>query len=84
MRALPGYAIVPWYGILAPARVPKDIIARLNAVIVRTFNTPEMKDSLSRQGIEVQTNSPPQFAAFIHGEIENNAKLLKAAGVKAD
>ena len=81
---LPGYAIVPWYGISAPAGVPKDIIALLNAVIGKTFNTPEMKASLTRQGIEVQTSSPQQFAAYIHSEIEKNAKLLKVTGVKGE
>ena len=81
---LPGYAIVPWYGLSAPAGVPKDIIVLLNALIGTTFNTPEMKVSLSLQGIEVQTNSPQEFAAFIHSEIEKNAKLLKAAGLKGE
>ena len=81
---LPGYAIVPWYGLSAPTGVPKDIVLRLNGLLDRTFNTPEMKASLSQQGIEVQTNSPQEYAAHIHSEIVRNAKLLKAAGVVAE
>ena len=81
---LPGYAIVPWYGISAPAGVPEDIIVLLNALIGKTLNTPEVKASLSRQGIEVQTSSPQEFAAYIHSETERNAKLLKAAGVTGE
>ena len=81
---LPGYAIVPWYGLSAPAGVSKDIVVLLNTVIGKMFNTPEVKAALSRQGIEVQTNSPQEFAAFIHSEIEKNTKLLKASGVKSE
>jgi tripartite-type tricarboxylate transporter receptor subunit TctC len=78
---LPGYAIVPWYGLAAPAGVPKDIVALLNAQVEKGMNTPEMKASLAPKGMEVQTSSPREFAAHIHSEIEKNAKLLKAAGV---
>ena len=81
---LPGYAIVPWYGLSAPAGVSKDIIMLLSTLAGKTFNTPEVKATLSRQGIEVQTNSPQEFAAFIHSEIEKNTKLLKASGVKSE
>ena len=81
---LPGYAIVPWYGISAPAGMPKDIIALLNGLIGKTFNTAEVKAALSPQGIEVQTSSAQEFAAYIHSEIERNGKLLKAAGVTGE
>ncbi len=49
-----------------------------------TANTPDMKESLSRQGIEPQTSTPEQFGAFIHDEIAKNAKLIKAIGLKAE
>jgi tripartite-type tricarboxylate transporter receptor subunit TctC len=78
---LPGYAMVPWYGLAAPAAVSKDIIVLVNAVIGKAFDTPEMKASLGQKGMEVQVSSPQQYAAFIHSEIEKNAKLIKAAGV---
>jgi hypothetical protein len=81
---LPGYDLSGWYGVLAPAGVPKDIIARLNAVIANVVNTPEMKEALNKQGLEPQTNTPEQFAAFIHNEIARSAMLIKLTGAKAE
>jgi len=75
---------VTWYGVLAPAAVPKDIIAQLNAAIGKVVNTPEMKEALNTQGLEPQTNTPEQFAAFMRNEIAQNAKLVKLAGLKAE
>ncbi|MBI4190007.1 MAG: tripartite tricarboxylate transporter substrate binding protein [Betaproteobacteria bacterium] len=81
---LPGYNRSGWVGLLAPAAVPKNIITRLNMAVVKVVNTPEMKEALNKQGQDPQTNSPEQFAAFIRGEIEQNANLIKLTGVKAD
>ena len=69
---------------LAPAGVPKDIIAQLNVTISKAINTPEMRESLNKLGFEPQTNAPEQFAALIRSEIAQNATLIKTAGVKAE
>jgi tripartite-type tricarboxylate transporter receptor subunit TctC len=79
---LPGYDRYAWYGVAAPAGVPKSVIARLNAEIGKVVNTPEMKKSFEKQGLEVQTNTPGQYAAFIRSEIAQNVKLVQLAGVK--
>jgi len=71
-------------GVLAPAGVPKDIIAQLNATIAKAINTPDMKESLNKLGFEPHTSTPEQFAALIRTEIAQNAKLIKAVGVKAE
>lgn len=81
---LSGYDRVGWWGVLAPAGVPKDIIAQLNATIAKAINTPDVKESLAKLGFEPQTSTPEQFAALIRSEIAQNAKLIKAAGVKAE
>ena len=81
---LTGYERAGWNGVLAPAAVPKDIIARLNAAIVSVANTPEMKQAFFRQGLETQTSTPEQFAAFIRRELAQNAKLVKFAGIKPE
>ena len=81
---LTGYDRTGWFGVLAPAGVPKDIIARLNGIIGKAINTPEMKESLTKQGFEPQTNTPEQFAALIRDEIAQTAKLIKLFGVKAE
>jgi tripartite-type tricarboxylate transporter receptor subunit TctC len=81
---LTGYQRSGWNGVLSPADAPKDIIARLNAIIVKAVNTPEMKETLIKQGFEAQTGTPEQFAAFIRSEIAQNAKLAKFAGLKSE
>lgn len=81
---LPGYDRSAWYGVAAPAGVPKAIIARLNSEIGKAVNTAEMKESFNKQGLEVQTDTPEQYAAFIHSEIVQNAKLVQSAGVKPE
>lgn len=79
-----GYDRSNWSGVSAPAGVPKDIITRLNAAVGKVGNTPEMKDALNRQGLEPQTSTPEQFAAFIHDEIAKNTQLIKLIGMKAE
>ena len=81
---LAGFDVTTWFGVLAPAAVPKDIIAQLNAVIGKIVNTPEMREAFSQQGLEPQTGTPEQFAALIRGEIAQNARLIKLAGVKPE
>ncbi|MBI4191770.1 MAG: tripartite tricarboxylate transporter substrate binding protein [Betaproteobacteria bacterium] len=79
-----GYDRSTWFGVLTPAGVAKVIIAQLNAVLGKVVNTPEMKEAFSQQGLEPQTGTPEQFAAFIRGEIAQNARLIKMAGVKPE
>jgi tripartite-type tricarboxylate transporter receptor subunit TctC len=81
-ESLPGYGASGWYGLLAPAGTPKDVIARLNSEAVRALRAPEVADKLSSQGAEPAPGSPGEFAAFIRGEIEKWAKVVKAAGMK--
>lgn len=81
---LAGYERSGWNGVLAPAGVPKEIIARLNAAIVKAVNAPEMKEAFIKQGLEAQTGTPEQFAAFIRGQLMQNAKVVKFAGIKTE
>jgi tripartite-type tricarboxylate transporter receptor subunit TctC len=83
-ESLRGYAISSWYGMLAPAGVPKSIVARLNAEAGRAVNAPDMKEALSKQGVDAQTNTPEQFAAFIRTEIAQARKLIKQIGLKVE
>ncbi|MBI4191762.1 MAG: tripartite tricarboxylate transporter substrate binding protein [Betaproteobacteria bacterium] len=80
---VPGYDHTVWYGVLAPAAVPKDILAQLNAAILK-LNTAEMKEAVIKGGQELQTSSSAQFAAFIRSEIAKNAKLIKLIGLKPE
>ena len=73
-----------WYGVLAPANVPRDIVMRLNAAIVKIVNIPEMKEAFMKQGLDPATNTPEEFGAFIRSEVAQNIKLVKAAGIKVE
>jgi len=76
--------ISSWWGLLAPAGVPRDIIARLHADTVRVLNGVELKDRLASQGAIVATDSPEQFAAHIRSEIANWGRIVKASGARLD
>jgi tripartite-type tricarboxylate transporter receptor subunit TctC len=81
---VPGYELSVWFGILAPAGTPRDIVQRLNTEIVRILNSPEVKDRILKQGVEVQTSTPEQFDAFVKSEVARWANVIKDAGIKAD
>ena len=81
---LPGYEASSWFGILAPAATPRDVVGKLHDAIVKGLATPETSERLASQGAEKVGNTPEQFAAFIREEIEKWGKVVKAAGAKVD
>jgi tripartite-type tricarboxylate transporter receptor subunit TctC len=81
---LPGYEATSWYGILAPARTPPQIVARLHEVLVSVIGAPDMKDKLAAQGLDPVANTPQQFAAVIKSEIAKWAQVVKASGAKPE
>ena len=81
---VPGYEFDTWYGLHAPAKVPKDIIVKLNAEIVKSLSKPEVKEQLFKQGIEAQAGSPEEFAKYVRAEVAKMAKIIKASGAKPE
>src|SRR5215213_5048448 len=81
---LAGYEATSWYGILAPARTPPQIVARLHEVLVSVIGAPDMKDKLAAQGLDPVGNTPQQFAAVIKSEIAKWTKVVKASGAKPE
>jgi tripartite-type tricarboxylate transporter receptor subunit TctC len=81
---LPGFEIVSWFGLLAPAGTPAAIIGRLNAETVKVLARQDVQSTLGAQGLEVASSSPEQFAAHIKSEIAKFSKIGKAAGIKAE
>jgi tripartite-type tricarboxylate transporter receptor subunit TctC len=79
-----GYDRSGWYGVLAPAGVPREVVLRLNAAIVKVVSTPEMKVAFMNQGLEPAASTPEAFGDFIRSEIAENVKLVKAAGIKVE
>jgi tripartite-type tricarboxylate transporter receptor subunit TctC len=80
---LKGYQHASWVGMLAPAKTPRAIIERLHAETVRIVHHDEVKRIFLKSGLEVEGNSPAEFAATIREEIDKWKKLVKAAGIKA-
>jgi tripartite-type tricarboxylate transporter receptor subunit TctC len=73
-----------WYGLLAPAGTPKNVIAKLNAESNRVLAMPDVKEKLTRAGIDAAGGTPEAFAKFIRAESDKWAPVVKAAGVKAN
>ncbi len=81
---VPGFEYAAWYGFVAPANLPKDVLAKLNAEIVRALKLPEIADKLSGAGVIVVAGTPDEFAAHIRTEMDKAAKVIKAANIKPD
>jgi len=78
-----GYQHASWVGMLAPAKTPRAIIERLHAESVRIVRSEEVQKMFLKSGLEVEGNSPAEFAATIREEVDKWKKLVKAAGIKA-
>ena len=83
-QGLGGYALENWYGALAPAGTPKDVITKLNVEIVKALQLPDVKERLISQGFETRTSTPDEFAAYLKSEIVKWAGIVKASGAKVD
>jgi tripartite-type tricarboxylate transporter receptor subunit TctC len=77
---LPGFDVTSWYGIFAPAAVPKNIVAKINADITAVLDTPDMKQRLDKLGADAAPQSPADFAKFVRAEVEKWAKVVKESG----
>jgi tripartite-type tricarboxylate transporter receptor subunit TctC len=81
---LPGFEILSWFGLLAPAGTPPPIVARLNAETVKVLGRSDVQAAFANQGLEAKPGTPEQFAAHIKSEIAKFSKIAKAAGIKAE
>jgi len=77
------YIVQLWYGILAPAGTPANLIARLNSEIVKALNSPDLKKRFTEGGVEPLTSTPEEFARFIAVETPRYAKIVKDANIPA-
>ena len=81
---LPKYAVNVWFGLLAPAGTPGEIVSRLGAEVGRHVRSAEMRDRLTALGAEPVGNTPEQFAAFLRAEIARWAEVVRTARIRAD
>jgi tripartite-type tricarboxylate transporter receptor subunit TctC len=79
-----GYEASSWYGILAPAGTPREIVAKLNALLSRALEQPEVKSSLLAEGAEPAGGSPERFAAHIRSEKDRLGKLIRDAKIRLE
>lgn len=81
---MPGYEPITSFGLLAPARTPGPIVARLNDAMAKVIHAPDIKSQLEGQGYDVGGASPGEFATFIRMELEKYATVVKASGARID
>jgi tripartite-type tricarboxylate transporter receptor subunit TctC len=81
---VPNYVVTTWYGILAPAGTPRDIINRLNAEWIKAEAQADTKEKMAAAGYDPMTSTPDQFADFIKSEMVSWMKVIKDANVKID
>ena len=79
---LKGFQAVAWNGLTAPARTPKEVIARINADVLKVIRSPELVERLRSEGSDPVGNTPAQYSAFLRDEIAKWGKVIKFAGVK--
>ena len=78
-----GYEIATWFGLLAPANMPPELVARIQRDTAKVFNQAATKDKLTGMGVELVLNSPDQFRDYLKSEIVRYSKVIKDAGIKA-
>jgi len=83
-EVVPGYQVIQWYGVLAPAGTPEAIVDKLNAAIVKAVANPKVRERLIRFDAEPTTNTPAAFSAFIQSEVAKYRGVIEKAGIKAE
>jgi tripartite-type tricarboxylate transporter receptor subunit TctC len=78
------FEVSVWFGILAPAATPRDIVTRLNQELVKALAAPDLRERFAAGGIEAQTSTPEQFASFARAETARYAKVIKDANISID
>ena len=83
-EVLPGFEVVGWYGVIGPANLPRQVVDRLHAELVRILNTPEVRERILADGSEPVGSSPEEFRRFMLADLAKWAKVVKESGAKLD
>ncbi len=83
-ETLPGFEIDTWWGLVAPAGTPRDVVSRLNAAFVAALQSPDVKARFTQLMAEPVSGTPEQFAALIQRELKRYQPVVKASGARAD
>src|SRR5512140_3336235 len=79
-----GFEAVTWFGILGPAKLPPDVVAKLNEEIRKAVQSPELQKKMREQGVDLSSGTPEQFGALIKTDIAKWGKVVKESGAKVD
>jgi tripartite-type tricarboxylate transporter receptor subunit TctC len=83
-ETIKGFAVDTWWGLVAPAGTPKDVVERLNRAFVAALQTPEARTRFAGLMAEPVTNSPDEFSRFMRAELVKYEKIVKLSGAKVD
>lgn len=83
-QGVTGYDAVQWYGLMAPANTPKDIVAKLHKAVVSALQDPGVRERFQASGADPVGNTPEEFAALVRSDMAKWAKVVKAAGIKPE
>jgi tripartite-type tricarboxylate transporter receptor subunit TctC len=81
---VPGYEVNVWFGLVAPAGTPREIVQKLNAEVLKILAMPDVRERFQSQGVEPVGSTPEQFGEHIRGQMAKWAKVVQDAGVKAE
>ena len=81
---VPGYELTVWFGLVAPAATPREVVQKLNAESLRILAMPDVRERFLAQGVEPQGSTPEQFAEHIRSQMAKWSKVVRDAGVKAE
>jgi len=81
---LQNFEVITWFGLLAPAATPKDVVSRLNAEVVQSVSLPAVKEQLTKMGFEIVANTPEQYAVFLREENVKWGKVVRDLGLRAE
>ncbi len=82
--ALPGYDAVQWYGVLAPAGTPREIVVKLHDAVTRTLRDAGVRERFLADGADIVGSTPEEFSAYIASETAKWARVIKSAGIKPE
>ena len=83
-ETLPGFDLLTWYGVFAPVGTPREIVMRLNAEIVKSLGTPDVKQRLVAQGFDAEGNTPEEFTELIRRDLARWQKVIGAAKIRVE
>jgi tripartite-type tricarboxylate transporter receptor subunit TctC len=79
-----GFDAVTWFGLLGPAKLPADVVAKLNAEVRKALASPQLQKKMRDQGVDLQADTPEQFGALIKADIAKWGQVVKDSGAKVE